>query len=206
MKGEEAVLIVVDMQNDFCPGGALAVPHGDEIIGLINALSHRFQHVLLTQDWHPKGHISFASSHPGHKPYDQIEVSYGMQVLWPDHCVQNTQGARIVEDLRIPHAEMIIRKGFYSDIDSYSAFLEADRKKKTGLAGYLKERGFKKIYCVGLATDFCVSWTALDAAAEGFETYIIEDVCRGIDIHGSLDVAKTAWRQAGIHCISTHEL
>ncbi len=199
--GDDTVLIVVDLQNDFCPGGALAVPHGDEIIGPINALAMRFEHVVLTQDWHPKGHISFASSHIGSKPFETVTLLYGEQVLWPDHCVQGTHGARIVETLRIPHAELIIRKGYYADTDSYSGFMEADRKRKTGLAGYLRERGFKRVYCVGLATDFCVSWTALDAKANGFDVTIIEDACRAIDMNGSLDAAKEEWRKSEIRSI-----
>lgn len=188
----DACLIVVDVQNDFIPGGALAVPRGEEVVPVINRVAARFENVVLTQDWHPKGHASFASSHPGKKPFETITLAYGPQVLWPDHCVQGTSGAAFHEDLAIPHAQLVVRKGHHRDIDSYSAFLEADRKTPTGLAGYLRERGFTRLYVCGLATDFCVAWTALDARAAGFETTVIEDACRAIDLEGSL--AK-AWRE-----------
>ncbi len=204
--GDDTVLIAVDVQNDFCPGGALAVPHGDEIVAPLNSLAMRFAHVVLTQDWHPKGHVSFASSHPGRKPFEMIDLPYGPQVLWPDHCVQGTHGARVVDTLRIPHAELIIRKGFYPDTDSYSGFMEADRKRLTGLAGYLRERGFRTVYCAGLATDFCVSWTALDAKANGFDTFVIEDACRAIDLNGSLDAARAAWKKAGVRAVSVEDM
>jgi nicotinamidase/pyrazinamidase len=195
---ETSCLIVVDVQNDFMPGGALAVPKGDEVVAPINRMGSRFRHVILTQDWHPKGHVSFASSHPGKKPFETIDLPYGKQVLWPDHCVQGTEGAALHRNLSIPHAELVIRKGHHRDIDSYSAFLEADRKTPTGLAGYLKERGFKKIYACGLATDFCVAWTALDARAAGLDVVLIEDACRGIDIDGSLGKAQMDMAAAGV--------
>lgn len=197
-----SLLLVVDVQNDFCPGGALPVSSGNEVVQPINQLAQKFQNVVLTQDWHPAGHISFASSHAGQAVFDMIDVPYGRQVLWPDHCVQGTKGAELVADLDIPHAQMIIRKGYYKDTDSYSGFMEADRVTKTGLAGYLKERGIKTIYCAGLATDFCVSWTALDSAANGFETFIIEEACRAIDLNGSLEKARQEWQNAGIKTVT----
>src|SRR3954451_11815671 len=161
--GEHDVLIVVDVQVDFLPGGALAVPEGNAVIASINRLAKFFRHVVLTQDWHPEGHASFASSHPTKQPFETTELHYGPQVLWPDHCVQGTPGAEISRDLEIPHAQLVIRKGYNVGIDSYSGFKEADRRTSTGLAGYLKERGFRRVFCVGLALDFCVAWTALDA-------------------------------------------
>ena len=195
---ETSCLIVIDVQNDFMPGGALAVARGNEVVPLINRMASRFQHVILTQDWHPRGHASFASSHAGKKPFETVELAYGSQVLWPDHCVQGTQGAALHPDLSIPQAELVIRKGHHRGIDSYSAFLEADRKTATGLAGYLKDRGFKKIYACGLATDFCVAWTALDARAAGFEVVLIEDACRAIDRDGSLGKALMDLTAAGV--------
>lgn len=189
-----ACLIVTDVQNDFMPGGALAVPRGDEVIPLINRLAARFENVVLTQDWHPRGQISFASSHPGKKPFETIRLAYGEQVLWPDHCVQGTLGAAFHPDLSIPHAQLIVRKGYHADVDSYSVFLEADRKTTTGLAGYLRERGLQQLFFCGLATDFCVFWSALDARAAGFDATVIEDACRAIDLEGSL--AK-AWSDMG---------
>jgi nicotinamidase/pyrazinamidase len=193
-----ACLVVVDVQNDFIPGGALAVPQGDEVVPEINRLAARFDDVILTQDWHPRGHASFASSHPGKKPFETIELPYGSQVLWPDHCVQGTAGAAFHPDLNLAKAQLVIRKGHHRDIDSYSAFLEADRETTTGLAGYLKERGFRKLYVCGLATDFCVAWTALDARAAGFDTTVIEDACRAIDLDGSLARAWTEMAAAGV--------
>jgi nicotinamidase/pyrazinamidase len=195
---ETSCLIVIDVQNDFMPGGALAVAKGDEVVPLINRMGSRFQHVILTQDWHPRGHVSFASSHAGKKPFETIELAYGKQVLWPDHCVQGTEGAALHRDLAIPQAELVIRKGHHRDIDSYSAFLEADRKTATGLAGYLKDRGFKKVYACGVATDFCVAWTALDARAAGLEVVLIEDACRAIDRDGSLAKAQLDMASAGV--------
>jgi nicotinamidase/pyrazinamidase len=182
-------LLVVDIQNDFCPGGALAVPQGDEVVPLINRIAARFAHVMLTQDWHPPGHLSFASTHSGKRPYETIETSYGMQILWPDHCVQGTPGAEFREDLRIPHAQLVLRKGYHREIDSYSAFFENDRRTHTGLAGYLRERGFTRVFLAGLAFDFCVRYSAEDAKREGFDAVVVEDACRGIDVEGS--VAKT---------------
>lgn len=185
-------LIVVDVQNDFMPGGALAVPKGDEVVPVINRLAARFDNAVLTQDWHPRGHASFASSHPGSKPFETIELAYGAQVLWPDHCLQGTSGAAIHAGVDTSRAQLIIRKGHHRAIDSYSGFLEADRKTSTGLAGYLKEKGLKSLFVCGLATDFCVAWTALDARAAGFEASVIEDACRAIDLDGSLE---RAWRE-----------
>jgi nicotinamidase/pyrazinamidase len=193
-----ACLVVVDVQNDFIPGGALAVPQGDEVVPEINRLAARFDDVILTQDWHPRGHASFASSHPGKKPFETVELPYGSQVLWPDHCVQGTAGAAFHPDLNLTKAQLVLRKGRHRDIDSYSAFLEADRETTTGLAGYLKERGFRKLYVCGLATDFCVAWTALDARAAGFDTTVIEDACRAIDLDGSLARAWTEMAAAGV--------
>src|SRR2546425_9371215 len=193
-----ACLVVVDVQNDFMPGGALAVPRGDEVVPVINRLATRFESVVLTQDWHPRGHASFASSHPGRNPFETIQLGYGTQVLWPEHCVQGTRGAALHADLAIPHAQLVIRKGHHRDIDSYSAFLEADRKTSTGLAGYLRERGIKELYVCGLATDFCVAWTALDARAAGFDTVLIEDASRAIDLDGSLVRARADMHAAGV--------
>jgi nicotinamidase/pyrazinamidase len=183
---ERDVLLVVDVQNDFCPGGRLAVPRGDEIVPLVNRLAGRFANVVLTQDWHPPGHLSFASSHPGKEPFQTIEVAYGTQVLWPDHCVQGSPGAEFRDDLKIPHAALVIRKGFRRAIDSYSAFYENDRTTPTGLAGYLRERGLRRVFLAGLALDFCVRYSAEDAHREGFEAIVIEDACRGIDVDGSV--------------------
>ncbi|HEY7238386.1 MAG TPA: bifunctional nicotinamidase/pyrazinamidase [Burkholderiales bacterium] len=191
-------LVVVDVQNDFMPGGALAVAHGDEVVPLINRLAARFDSVVLTQDWHPRGHISFASSHPGRKPFETIELAYGTQVLWPDHCVQGTSGAVLHPDLNVTKAQLVIRKGHHAGIDSYSAFLEADRRTATGLAGYLRERKLEKLYICGLATDFCVAWTALDARAAGFDTTVVEDACRAIDLDGSLARAWDDMTVAGV--------
>ena len=184
------VLLVVDIQNDFCPDGALAVPRGDEVVPVVNRLAARFKHVVLTQDWHPAGHQSFASSHPGKKSYDVIEVAYGPQILWPDHCVQGTRGAAFRDDLDIPHAELIIRKGYRREIDSYSAFFENDHKTPTGLAGYLRERGLSRVFVAGLAFDFCVRYSAEDAHGHGFAVVVIEDGCRGIDVDGSVAATR----------------
>jgi nicotinamidase/pyrazinamidase len=194
----DACLIVVDVQNDFMPGGALAVPKGDEVVPLINRLASRFENVVLTQDWHPRGHASFASSHPGAKPFETIDLPYGKQVLWPEHCVQGTLGAALHGKLDIPHAQLVVRKGHHRDIDSYSAFLEADRRTATGLAGYLKERKLEDLYVCGLATDFCVAWTALDARAAGFRATVLEDACRAIDLDGSLAGAWQQLARAGV--------
>ena len=199
-------LIVVDVQNDFMPGGALAVPKGDEVVPVINRLAARFDNVVLTQDWHPRGQISFASSHPGKKPFETIRLAYGEQVLWPDHCVQATPGAAFHPGLSVPHAQLVVRKGYHKDVDSYSAFLEADRRTSTGLAGYLRERGLKALYFCGLATDFCVAWSALDARAAGFEATVIEDACRAIDLEGSLAKAWSDMQGAGVLRITSDSL
>ena len=203
---DDDVLVVVDVQNSFVPGGALAVKEGDRIVPLVNRIAHRFRHVVLTQDWHTRDHISFASQHPGKKPFDTVELPYGTQVLWPDHCVQGTEGALPHRALDVPHAELILRKGYRRDIDSYSAFLEADRKTRTGLAGYLRERSLKRALFVGLATDFCVAWSALDARAAGFEALVIEDATRAIDTQGSLAKAWTEMQAAGVQSIQSTDL
>jgi nicotinamidase/pyrazinamidase len=200
--GPRDALLVIDVQNDFCPGGNLAVPHGDEVVLLINRLAPRFAHVVLTQDWHPAGHLSFASTHPGRKPYETIAVSYGSQILWPDHCVQETQGARLHPQLHIPHAELLLRKGFNRQIDSYSAFQENDRKTPTGLAGYLRERGLARVFLAGLAFDFCVRYSAEDAKQQGFEAVVIEDACRAIDVEGSLNATRERLAALDIASIS----
>ena len=192
------VLIVTDPQLDFCPGGALAVPQGDAIVPEVNRLARRFSHVILTQDWHPQGHASFASSHPGRQPFEEIELDYGPQTLWPDHCVQGTDGAAFHPGLAIPRVELIIRKGYHAAIDSYSAFRENDRKTPTGLTGYLRERGFERVTVCGLATDFCVFFSAIDAVAAGFATAVALDASRAIDIDGSLAHALAAMREAGV--------
>jgi len=195
---EGDLLLVVDLQNDFCRGGALAVPRGDEVVPLVNRLAERFPHVVLTQDWHPLGHSSFASRHPGRKPFETMAAPYGPQTLWPDHCVQESAGAAFHRDLRVPRAELVIRKGFRPTVDSYSAFFENDRTTPTGLAGYLRERGFKRVFLAGLATDFCVHYSALDARREGFAAVLIEDACRAIDLEGSLAAALAAMAAAGV--------
>jgi len=200
--GDRDLLLVVDIQNDFCPGGGLAVPRGDEVVPLINDLASKFAHVVLTQDWHPRGHLSFASSHPGKAAYQTIGFAYGAQVLWPDHCVQGTTGAAFHKDLAIPHAELVLRKGYHREIDSYSAFYENDRKTRTGLGGYLRERGFRRVFLAGIAFDFCVRYSAEDARREGFEAIAIEDACRGIDIDGSMAATRELFRALGIRCIS----
>ena len=202
----EDVLIIIDMQYDFLPGGSLAVAGGDEIVPLINQLATRFRNVVLTQDWHPKDHISFASQHPGKAPFDTIDLDYGTQVLWPAHCVWQTRGAEISKDLDIPHAQLIIRKGYNRQIDSYSGFQEADRETLTGLAGYLNERDVGRLYVVGLATDFCVAWTALDGAAGGFDVTVIEDATRAIDANGSLQKAWDDMAEAGVARVMSREI
>jgi nicotinamidase/pyrazinamidase len=193
----EDVLIVIDVQHDFLPGGALAVPDGGAVIAPIMALAQAFDHVILTQDWHPPEHVSFASHHDK-SPFETVGLDYGEQVLWPDHCIQGTRGAMIAEALDIPKAQLVIRKGHHHAIDSYSAFMEADRATPTGLAGYLRERGLKRVFCAGLATDFCVAWTALDARRAGFETLVVEDACRAIDTQGSLARAWADMDAAGV--------
>lgn len=203
MRRASDALLVVDVQNDFMPGGALAVARGDEIVPLVNRIAARFAVVVLTQDWHPAGHASFASSHPGKRPFQTMRLPYGQQILWPDHCVQGTPGAAFHAGLDIPHAQLIIRKGHHRKVDSYSAFLEADRKTKTGLDGYLKSRGVKRVLCAGLATDFCVAWTALDARRFRFQAVVIEDACRAIDQDGSLEAAWKALQKAGVRRFSS---
>ena len=198
---ERDVLIVTDPQRDFCPGGALAVPEGDQIMPLVNRLARHFAHVVVTQDWHPSGHLSFASAHPGRKPFETIEVDYGPQTLWPDHCVQGTAGAAFHSALDIPHAELVIRKGYHPLIDSYSAFRENDGKTPTGLTGYLRERGLERVTLCGLATDFCVYFSAIDARKAGFETRLVLEASRAIDIDGSLARALSAMREAGVELI-----
>ena len=186
--GERDVLLVVDIQNDFCPGGNLAVPHGDEVVPVINALAGKFAHVVLTQDWHPAGHQSFASSHPGKQPFQTIEVAYGPQILWPDHCVQGTKGAAFRDDLNITRAELVLRKGYHNT--------------HTGLAGYLRERGFTRVFLAGLAFDFCVRYSAEDAHREGFAAIVIEDGCRAIDMDGSAEATRALFKKLGIRCVS----
>jgi nicotinamidase/pyrazinamidase len=198
MRKETDVLIVVDVQNDFCSGGRLAVPGGEDVVHLVNRLAHGFKHVVLTQDWHPAGHSSFASSHYGTKPFDEFAMPYGPQTLWPDHCIQASEGAAFRAGLDIPHAELIIRKGFRKEIDSYSAFFENDHKTPTGLAGYLRERGLAKVVCVGLAFDFCVRYSAEDARTLGFETEVIEAACRSIDLAGSAAATRASFAERGI--------
>lgn len=195
-------LIVVDMQNDFCPGGALGVKGGDEILPLLNATINESEHVILTQDWHPKGHSSFASSHQGKEPYQSITMPYGEQTLWPDHCVQGTTGADFHPQLNLTRAQLVIRKGFRHGIDSYSTFFENDHETPTGLAGYLRERNIGAITLAGLATDFCVAFSALDAVALGFNTRVRLDLCRGIDVNGSLALMLDKMRQAGVELIA----
>lgn len=190
-------LIVIDVQNDFCPGGALAVPKGDEIVPLVNRLIGQFAHVVLTQDWHPRGHSSFASTHKD-QPFSTIKLEYGDQTLWPDHCVQGTSGAEFHRDLVVRDSELALRKGFRREIDSYSAFYENDRRTKTGLGGYLRDRGLKRLFMCGLATDFCVAWSALDGRREGFPVVVVEDACRAIDLDGSLAAARAEMIRAGI--------
>ena len=192
------LLLVIDVQNDFCPGGALAVVDGDAVVPVINRLVQRFAHVVLTQDWHPAGHSSFATSHPGTAPFQTVTMAYGPQTLWPDHCVQGTAGAAFHSQLSTARAELVIRKGFRSEIDSYSAFYENDRRTPTGLAGYLRERGLTRIFLAGLATDYCVHYSAVDARRLGFETVVIESGCRAIDLAGSLGSAWASMAEAGV--------
>lgn len=197
----QKALIVIDVQNDFCPGGALAVEGGDEIIPLVNHLISSHDHVVLTQDWHPAGHSSFASSHDGKDPFETVEMDYGPQALWPDHCVQGSPGAEFHADLDWTRAEMVVRKGFRHAIDSYSAFFENDHKTPTGLGGYLKERGINDVVLCGLATDFCVGFSALDAARLGLHVSVVMAACRAIDLNGSLDAMTQSMRDAGVHIL-----
>jgi len=203
--GDNDVLIVVDVQNDFCPGGALAVPRGDEVVPIVNRMAARFRNVVLTQDWHPRNHLSFASAHPGRKPFEAIAAAYGSQVLWPDHCVQASAGGAFHPGLQVPHASLIVRKGMDRAIDSYSAFYENDRTTPTGLVGYLRERGFSRAFLAGLALDFCVRYSAEDARREGFAVFVVEDGCRGIDIGGSVAAARQSFSALGIPCLQMRE-
>lgn len=198
-------LIAVDLQNDFCSGGSLAVPGGEEVVPLVNALGRNFSTVVLTQDWHPAGHASFASSHPGREPFEVIEMPYGPQVLWPDHCVQGQAGADFHPAIELSMAQAVIRKGFHRGVDSYSGFVEADGRTPTGLAGYLRERGVGRIVIAGLATDFCVNWTAQDAVRDGFEVLVVEEACRAIDLDGSLDRAWAEMNALGVRRVSMAE-
>ena len=199
-------LLIIDVQNDFCPGGALEVPNGDEVVPVINQLSERFNTVLQTQDWHPEGHSSFASSHEGKEPFETINMAYGKQTLWPDHCVQGSRGAEFHPDLSTTQTQLVVRKGFRRDIDSYSAFYENDDETHTGLAGYLRERDIDTLYAVGLATDFCVKWSVLDGLKEDFNVFVVEDAVRGIDIEGSVEKAWKEMRDAGARRITSSEL
>ncbi len=203
---DASALLVIDVQNCFLPGGSLAVKDGEQVVPVINRIAKGFANVVLTQDWHTAGHVSFASTHPGKKPFELIDLSYGKQVLWPDHCVQGTDGASLSKDLSIPQAGLIIRKGFHKDVDSYSAFTEADGKTTTGLAAYLKARQVERLFVAGLATDFCVAWTALDARKAGFETYVVEDACRGIDTQGSMAKAWADMNAAGVKRIQSSDI
>lgn len=197
-RAEADLLLVIDVQNDFCPGGALAVPGGDEVVAVINRMAPHFYHSVVTQDWHPADHLSFASNHAEGQPFETVTLDYGEQVLWPDHCVQGSHGACFHRDLDWRGADLVLRKGFRRAIDSYSAFQENDKATPTGLAGYLRERGFRRLFIAGLATDFCVAWTALDAVAEGFDAVLVEDACRAIDLDGSLAAAMSAMTGAGV--------
>lgn len=206
MKPVEDVLIVVDVQPDFMPGGALAVTRGNEVVPVINRIAAGFSHVVLTQDWHPRSHVSFAANHAGRQPFETMTLPYGEQVLWPVHCVQDTEGAALHRDLHVPHARMVVRKGHHEHVDSYSAFLEADRTTPTGLTGYLRDTGVRRVWLAGLATDYCVAWSALDARAAGFETSVIEDACRAIDLDGSLARAWQDMLGAGVRRVSSNDI
>ena len=199
--GSRDVLLVVDVQNDFCPGGALPVPGGHEVVPIVNALAARFANVVLTQDWHPRGQRSFASSHAGKRPFETISVEYGEQILWPDHCVQGTPGAQLRDDLSVPHAALVIRKGFHAHIDSYSTFRENDRRTPTGLAGYLRERGLQRVFLAGLALAFFVRYSAEDAHAEGFSVVVVEDACRALDVEGSAAATRRSLAALGVLCV-----
>lgn len=204
--GDRDALLVVDVQNDFCPGGGLAVARGNEVVPAINRLAARFASIVLTQDWHPPGHRSFASAHPGRKPFDTVQLPYGPQVLWPDHCVQGTRGAELRGDLRITRAQLVLRKGCNPQIDSYSAFFENDRRTATGLAGYLRERGIARVFVAGLAYDYCVRYSCEDAKRAGFEAVVVADACRAIDADGSLAAAQRALAEAGVQEARTDDV
>jgi nicotinamidase/pyrazinamidase len=201
-----SALIVVDVQNCFVTGGTLPVKGGEEVVPVINKLAGVFENVVVTQDWHTKGHASFASAHAGKKPFETTKMPYGTQVLWPDHCVQGTDDAALHKDLSLPTAQVIVRKGYHQSVDSYSAFTEADGKTPTGLGGYLKQRGIKRVFVTGLATDFCVAWTAMDARKAGFEVYVIEDATRAIDLNGSLAAAWKQMAAKGVKRIQSSDL
>jgi nicotinamidase/pyrazinamidase len=203
---DTSVLLVIDVQNCFLPGGSLAVKDGEQVVPVINKIARGFGNVVMTQDWHTAGHVSFASAHDGKKPFETIDLPYGKQVLWPDHCVQGTDGAALSKDLSIPQAALVIRKGFHKAVDSYSAFTEADGKTTTGLAAYLKARNIKRVFVAGLATDFCVAWTALDARKADFESFVVEDACRGIDTQGSLAKAWADMAKAGVKRIQSADI
>lgn len=200
------VLVVVDVQNDFCPGGALAVGDGDAVIAVIHRIAPLFEHVILTQDWHTAGHQSFASAHPGKRPFEQVEVAYGVQTLWPDHCVQGTRGAEFHPALGLTRAELILRKGFRPEIDSYSAFFENDRRTGTGLGGYLRERGVARVFVAGLAYDYCVGYSALDARRIGLEAVVVKDACRAIDLDGSMEQIEAEFAAAGVEVVESSKL
>ena len=202
----KSALIVVDVQNCFVTGGTLPVKDGEAVVPVINKLSAAFENIVVTQDWHTKGHASFASTHSGKKPFETTKLAYGTQVLWPDHCVQGTDDAALHKDLKLPTAQVIVRKGYHQDVDSYSAFTEADGKTPTGLGGYLKQRGIKRVFVTGLATDFCVAWTAMDARKAGFEVYVIEDATRAIDLNGSLAAAWKAMSAKGVKRIQSADV
>ncbi|MCU4493636.1 bifunctional nicotinamidase/pyrazinamidase [Acinetobacter guillouiae] len=206
LQSERSALIVVDVQNGFTSGGNLEVAHAEQIIPTINQLARHFDNIVLTQDWHPENHISFVENHPNRKAYELIQLDYGPQVLWPSHCVQGSKDAEFHPDLNIPTAQLIIRKGFRSQIDSYSAFMEADHKTTTGLAGYLKERGIDTVYIVGIATDFCVAWTAMDAAKLGFKAFVISDATKAIDLQGSLQHAWQEMLAVGVKRLISKEI
>jgi nicotinamidase/pyrazinamidase len=199
-------LLVIDVQNDFCPGGALAVPRGDEVIASIHRIAPQFQHIVLTQDWHPANHTSFVTSHPGKEPFESIELGYGAQTLWPPHCVQGSAGAEFLPALHLPQAELILRKGFRPQIDSYSAFFENDRTTATGLAGYLHERGLKRVFLTGLAYDYCVGYSALDARRLGLPAVVLRDACRAIDLDGSMGAMEDEFFRAGVRVMDTNEV
>ena len=204
--GSKSVLIAVDVQNCFVEGGTLPVAKGSEVVPVINRISTAFENIVVTQDWHTKGHASFASAYEGKKPFETTKLTYGTQVLWPDHCVQGTKDAELHADLNLPSAQLIIRKGYHPKVDSYSAFMEADAKTATGLSGYLKQRGIKTVFVTGLATDFCVAWTAMDARAAGFEVYVVEDACRAIDLNGSLAAAWKNMAAKGVKRIQSDDI
>jgi len=204
--GEGDVLLVIDVQNDFCPGGVLEVREGDRVVPLVNRLARGFRDVVLTQDWHPAGHLSFASQHPGKAPFETTTLAYGEQTLWPDHCVQETPGAAFHQDLDIPHAELVVRKGFRREIDSYSAFFENDGTTPTGLIGYLRERGLRRVVCAGLALDFCVRFSAEDAKRNDFEAVIVGDACRAVDLPGTVEAATASFKALGIQVVNSGEV